>query len=80
MPTISVRLPNHIVEKIDKMAEKEGIKRSQMIRKILMQALESPTNGTMGILILNKKIKALFSRVGRLEEEVRRMRKGFQKF
>ncbi len=71
--TICIRLPTDVVEKIDQMAKKEGVKRSQLIRKLILQSLKSSSQDVMTLAILSKKIRVLFARVEKLEEELRRI-------
>lgn len=38
-PRFEIRLPEDLLAKVDAMAEKEGVKRVEMIRRLLMQVL-----------------------------------------
>ncbi len=70
--TICIRLPKEIIKKLDRWAKKEGMKRSQLIRKLIITSLTTPSqNEHMSILILNKKIKALADKLEKLESRIK---------
>ena len=70
--TICIRLPKEIIKKLDRLAKKEGIKRSQLIRKLITKSLTAPSqNEHVSIIILNKKIKALADKLEKLESRIK---------
>ena len=71
--TVCIRIPEEYLKKIDEIAKREGIKRSQLIRKIIIKSMSAPPDESMGIVILNKKIKMLFSRIEKLEDEIKKL-------
>ncbi len=74
---ISIRLPESLLAMLDEHAQEEGLKRSQLLRRIIKHYFseKTPSFSDTKDRIINRKLTILFNRLDRLERELSSLKK-----